>query len=110
MAKTATADAPVPSMPDASPPGLYRASWLDRLMAAMEGLPVPYWLTYLILGLASGVEGTGASAVAVLAILTPQLQGPAAKPPRTHPLTKMQRILIPCLRGVNCRSDGLLRP
>lgn len=47
MAKTAAADASVPSTANAGPPGLYRASWIDRLMAAVERLRVPYWLTYL---------------------------------------------------------------
>jgi hypothetical protein len=55
MAKTVAADASVPSTADASSPGLYKASWIDRLMAAVERLPVPYWLTYLVLGLAETV-------------------------------------------------------
>jgi hypothetical protein len=50
MAKTASVDATAPITPDTSPPGPYRASWIDRLMAAVQKLPVPYWLTYLILG------------------------------------------------------------
>src|SRR5512139_2810428 len=52
MAKTAAADASVPSTADTSPPGLYKASWIDRLMTWVDALPWPYWLTYLILGLA----------------------------------------------------------
>ena len=55
MAKTASADASAPSAADASPPSLYKASWIDRLMTAVQDLPVPYWLTYLILGLAETV-------------------------------------------------------
>jgi hypothetical protein len=30
----------------------YEPSWLDRLMGAVESLPMPFWLTYLLLGLA----------------------------------------------------------
>ena len=52
MAKTTSADASVPATADVSPPSLYSASWIDRLMAAVQRLPAPYWLTYLILGLA----------------------------------------------------------
>ena len=55
MAKTTTAGASVPAAPEAGPPGLYKASWIDRLMAAVQRLPMPYWLTYLILGLAETV-------------------------------------------------------
>jgi len=29
--------------------GPYRPSWIDRLTAAVERLPVPYWLVYLVL-------------------------------------------------------------
>lgn len=35
--------------PDTPKPGLYKPSWIDRLMAAVERLPIPYWLTYLML-------------------------------------------------------------
>ncbi len=55
MAKTAAADASAPSGADAGPLGHYKASWIDRLMAAVQGLPAPYWLTYLLLGLAETV-------------------------------------------------------
>lgn len=55
MAKTTTADASTPAAPEAGPPGRYKASWIDRLMAAVQKLPMPYWLTYLILGLAETV-------------------------------------------------------
>ncbi|MFN8466845.1 MAG: hypothetical protein U0X20_14930 [Caldilineaceae bacterium] len=52
MAKTASVNATAPITPDASPPGLYKASWIDRLMTWVDALPWPYWLTYLVLGLA----------------------------------------------------------
>lgn len=32
-------------------PLAYQASWVDRLMDAVERLPIPYWLTYLLIAM-----------------------------------------------------------
>lgn len=55
MAKTASPDAPAIPTADAGPTKPYAASWIDRLMAAVQSLPAPYWLTYLVAGLAETV-------------------------------------------------------
>ena len=49
MNKPATGDALTTEAYAAALP--YAPSWLDRLMRAVEKLPVPFWLTYLLLGL-----------------------------------------------------------
>lgn len=33
----------------------YPPSWMDRLMGAVERLPLPYWLTYLFLAIVEGL-------------------------------------------------------
>lgn len=54
MTNQATADSPAaPGEREQSGPAYpYAPSWIDRLMDAVERLPAPYWLTYLVIGLA----------------------------------------------------------
>src|SRR4051812_42576784 len=55
MSNTASPDGSAISSTDTSHSRPYAASWIDRLMAMVQRLPAPYWLTYLVAGLTETV-------------------------------------------------------